>query len=201
MVDKFHILSYQSSLELSKNLAERLRQSGRETDLELLSEERPLTADKIDLKVTINLLIVRDEDMAALRKLDWSGFPNNNTIRRDHGLSVVFCINCKEVIPQLSDYFLVKTTIDSAEVVRSEIIQLHNRYFQTSKGRYRYFVGRNSEIEQFQNLLYSERATLTNALVVSGRPGVGREAYVRECIRQNKGERDYEPFTLSLGLL
>lgn len=199
MVDKFHILSYQSSWEFSKNLAERLRQNGRETDLELLSEERPLTADKIDLKVTINLLIIRDEDMAALRKLDWSGFPNNNTIRRDHGLSVVFCINCKEVIPQLSEYFLVKTTIDSAEVVRSEIIQLHNRYFQTSKGRYRYFVGRNSEIEQFQNLLYSERATLTNALVVSGRPGVGREAYVRECIRQNKGERDYEPFTLSLG--
>lgn len=199
MVDKFHILTYPSSASFAKELAERLRLSGREADLELLGEERPLTADKINQQVTINLLIVKDDDMSALRQLDWSDFPQNNTIRRDYGLSVAFCINCKEVIPQLSDYFLVKSTIDSAEVVRSELIQLHNRYFQTSKGRYCYFVGRNSEIEQFQNLLYSERATMTNALVVSGRPGVGREAYVRECIRQNKGDRDYEPFTLSLG--
>lgn len=199
MTGQILILYYPSCRNIVEQLTDKLKLGGREFFLTTITGGVVLSADNIKTDASLTVLIIRREDLVALKKVDWARFPKQNTIRKEKGLSVAFCIECPEIPSFLSEYFLVKEIGDSAEDIRREIVQIHSQVFQSSKGRYGYFVGRNSEIEQFQNLLYSERASRINALVVSGRPGVGREAYVRECIRQEKGDENYEPYILSMG--
>lgn len=199
MTGQINLIYYPTCKDIVEELGGRLRLCGREIMFTAIGESKKLTTDKIYPNVGLNVLVVREEDMAALKNVDWDSFTPFKTIRKEKSISVAVCIECTEIISSLTDYFLVKESSNSAEDIRREIAQVHSQVFQTSKGRYGYFVGRNNEIEQFQNLLYSERAAKINALVVSGRPGVGREAYVRECIRREKGEENYEPYILSMG--
>ena len=199
MTEQINILCYSSTVELANELVGKLRRGGQECLLTVLGEEKPLTKNRIKKDFFINALIVQQEDIVSLGGYDWSNFPKQNTFSKDKGLSVLYCVNCTDVPVSLSEIFVVVEVKDSAEVIRNELMQLHHKLYQKIKGRYGDFVGRNSEIEQFQSLLYSERASRTSTVVVSGRPGVGREAYVRECIHQAKGQRDYEPHILSVG--
>ena len=199
MAGQINVISFLDSRDLVEELVGKLRQGGKEIILTTIDRNKKLTPDIINPNVSLNVLVVRGEEMSALKDVEWNGIPKSKTIRKDKSLSVAFCIDCTNIPSSLADYFLVKETCVSAEDIRREIVQIHSQAFQSSKGRYGYFVGRNSEIEQFQSLLYSERASRINALVVSGRPGVGREAYVRECIRQEKGVENYEPYILSMG--
>lgn len=199
MKDQIHILCYLSTVELADELVGKLSRGGQECWMTLLGEEKPLTKDRLRNDYFINALLVRQEDIESLNGYDWGFFPKQNTFSKDKGLSVLFCVNCTDIPISLSEIFVVVEVKDSAEVIRNELMQLHHKLFQKIKGRYGDFVGRNSEIEQFQSVLYSEKATRTSTVVVSGRPGVGREAFVRECIRQAKGQRDYEPHILSVG--
>ena len=199
MVGQINLISFPDSRLLVEELTAKLKQGGREIIHTILDCEKNLSPSKIYPNDSMNVLVVREDDLLALKSVDWNDFPQSKTIRKEKNISVAFCINCTEIPSVLTEYFLIKDIGDSAEDIRREIVQIHSQVFQSSKGRYGYFVGRNSEIEQFQNLLYSERASRINALVVSGRPGVGREAYVRECIRQEKGVENYEPYILSMG--
>lgn len=199
MIDQINVLYYPTSKGLVDDLINRLnRGEMRARSLEL-NANNPLRPGLFQRDAYFNVIIIQPEDTVALKNVDWSSIPRLNSISKDKRLSVAFCINCSEMVPQLRDCFLVKESIDSAEQIRREIIQLQSLIFQTLRGRYGFFVGRNNEIEQFQNILYSEKVSRLTALIVSGRSGVGREAFVRNCIRQSKGERDYEPFTLSMG--
>ena len=176
-----------------------MKDHGRDLIQTNLGGDKKLSSVSVLLEDGLNVLIVRQEDMLSLAEVEWENLPKQKTIRKDKSLSVAFCVECTDVLVALSDYFMIEEIRNSAEDIRREIVQIHSRFFQTSKGRYGYFVGRNNEIEQFQNLVYSERVSKINALVVSGRPGVGREAYVRECIRREKRLEDYEPYILSMG--
>lgn len=199
MTGLLNIIYYPSCGDVIEQLVDKFKFSGGDYILTPLNGEKGLSAEIIKIDANLNVLLLRQQDLEALKEVNWNSFPKRNTIRKDKGLSVAFCIDCQEIPSILSEFFLVKEIGDSSEDIRREIVQIHSHVFQSSKGRYGYFVGRNGEIEQFQNLLYSERASRINALVVSGRPGVGREAYVRECIRQEKGVENYEPYILSMG--
>lgn len=199
MNGQINVISFPSCKDLAEELGGKLKQGGRDIQHYYLDRDKKLTPDIIYSNASMNVLVVRDDDMVLLKNMDWDGYPRSKAVRMDKSLSVAFCINCTEIPSQLIENFLIKEVGDSSEDIRREIVQIHNIIFQSSKGRYGYFVGRNSEIEQFQSLLYSERASRISALVVSGRPGVGREAYVRECIRQEKGIENYEPYILSMG--
>lgn len=199
MKDQINIIFYSSCKDIVEELCDKLRQGGRELTQTNLSGDIKLSSEGVLSEVGLNVLIMRQEDMLSLAEVEWANLPEQKTIRKDKSLSVAFCVECTDISVVLSDYFIIKEIRNSAEDIRREIVQIHSRIFQTSKGRYGYFVGRNNEIEQFQNLIYSERLSRINALVVSGRPGVGREAYVRECIRQEKRTDDYEPYILSMG--
>lgn len=196
--EQIHIFYY-SAKDVSTELKSKLNSSGQDSVLTKLSPEIPLTINSTEDDRAINAFIFCQNDFEQLNGIDWSKFPKRKSISRDHGIYVAFCINCHEIPTPLFDCFVVKEVKDSAEGIRRELMQLYHLLFQKSKGRYDNFVGRNNEIEQFQNILYSERASRTNAIVVSGRAGVGREAFARECIRQKKGYKEYEPYTLSIG--
>lgn len=199
MTDQINILYYSSTERIVSELNERLKFGNRNPLLIKLGDNRPLASGKIEKGVYVNAIILQQGDMENLRKVDWETIPQLNTISNDKGVFVSFCVNCQEIPAQLYDFCIVKEVKDSAEEIRTELMQLYGIIYQKIKGRYVEFVGRNSEIEQFQNLLYSGKASHTNVFVLSGRPGVGREAFVRECIRQDNGIREYEPFTLSVG--
>lgn len=199
MAGQINIICYSSCRDIVEELIEKLQYGGREPLLSILDSNKNLLKSSIKTEIGLNVLVLRQDDMTDLKKEEWDDMPKQTAIRAGKGLSVAFCIDLVEIPSFLTGCFLIKETGNSAEDIRREIVQIHNQLFQSTKGRYGYFVGRNSEIEQFQNLLYSERASRINALVVSGRPGVGREAYVRECIRQEKGSAHYEPYILSMG--
>lgn len=194
-IGQIKVFCYSSCRTLAGQLKDKLEQGNRKVILYDIEESfKRMTPDS-----SMNVFIFVQEDMNALPKVLQDNFPRQNKIKKECALSVAFCINCTEIPLFLDEFFLVKEVGDSAEDIRREIVQIHNQIFYLSKERYGYFVGRNNEIEQFQSLLYSERASQICALVVSGRSGVGREAYVRECIRQEKGVANYEPYILSMG--
>ena len=197
-MNEINIICY-SATELSTELCSKLSISGQKVELTVLSADTPLIVRPIEEDCSINAFVFCEKDMEMLGSSNWEQLPKRNTISKSHVVYVAFCVNCHEIPSSLFEHFIVKKVKDSAEGIRRELMQIHHLLFQRVKGRYDSFVGRNSEIEQFQNILYSERGSKTNALVVSGRAGVGREAFVRECIRQKKENGEYEPYTLSIG--
>ena len=197
MTGQINILYYSSCRSIVEELVDKLHQGN--------MKPQTIALDNYNMKVLeqyefcLNVLIFGKRDLIVLNDTEWDSFPNLEDTRRNNGFSIAFCIDCEGWPLVLTEYFQIKKAVNSAEEIRRQIVRVHNGLYQSSKGRYGYFVGRNNEIEQFQNLLYSERASKINALIVSGRQGVGREAYVRECIRQEKGEENYEPYMLSMG--
>lgn len=199
MNEQINILSFQSAEDIATELVGRFKKSGQDVLFTILGELSPLTIEIMQKGAFITALIVTQEDMDTVSSIDWISSPKLNIVGKDNGICVLFCVNCKDIPHVLFDFFVVREVRDSAEIIRTELMQLYHQLFQKIKGRYGDFVGRNNEIEQFQNIYYSEKASYTNVLVVSGRPGVGREAFVRECIHQAKGQKDYEPYMLSIG--
>ena len=199
MTNIINLFYFSSSEAIVNELSAKLKHGELNSNLVFLDEKKTITIEGNFSEACLNVLILRQVDMEAIKGIRWEGFPQWVYINKDQGLNVAFCINCAMAAPQLADCFMLKRVEDSAELIRREIVQFYSQLFQTSKGRYGFFVGRNSEREQFQNLLYSEKASRINALIVSGRPGIGREAYVRECIREAKGDSNYEPLLLSMG--
>lgn len=197
MTEQINILCYSSCRGIAEELVDKLKQSGRRP--QIIALDNCDMSGLIQYENCLNVLIFEKGDLIALNNTEWGRFQKLGAVRGNNGFSVAFCIDCEDWPLAMEEYFQVKKTGNSAEEIRRQIVHIHNRLYQSSRGRYGYFVGRNNEIEQFQNLLYSERASKINALIVSGRQGVGREAYVRECIRQGKGEENYEPYILSMG--
>lgn len=60
------------------------------------------------------------------------------------------------------------------------------------------FVGRNDDIDAFQNVFYSEGGKRLKALIISGRAGVGKDFFSRQCLLQIGKSNEYEPYRISL---
>lgn len=157
-----------------------------------------MIADYIKKDASMNVLFLRKEDMEILNLEKIDSLPEGKSYVPENSLYVLFYLGEEELDARWYDHFIVRTNHNSFEWIRRELMRLYNKKNQTNH-RYNVFIGRRDEIEQFQNLLYSERSYRTNAVFVSGRIGVGREAFVRECICMTCDEADYEPYFLSIG--
>lgn len=192
MHTKFNIYHYLSSLTIARDLDIRLNRSGKVADFHQLKQEEvpPLPESQEDDPIQV-ILLTKGDDVAAVKK--WK-IPE--IVIQQHGAVVVGVSLIKEEIPGLGalDYIGID---DNVEQIRRELQQF---YYRNRRGgeSYSWFVGRTQDLEQFQNILFSERRARTKAVVVSGHMGTGREAFVWECIRRRKNTIAYEPYTVSM---
>ena len=61
-----------------------------------------------------------------------------------------------------------------------------------------FFVGRNKEIDTFQNFIYSARVSEYRAVIISGRKGVGKTRFAKHCLSQLGAAVESEPYQVSL---
>lgn len=61
-----------------------------------------------------------------------------------------------------------------------------------------FFVGRNKEIDSFQNYIYSARASEYRAVIISGRKGVGKTRFAKHCLSQLGATIESDPYQVSL---
>lgn len=61
-----------------------------------------------------------------------------------------------------------------------------------------FFVGRNREIDAFQNFIYSARASEYKAVIISGRKGVGKTRFAKRCLSQLGATIESDPYQVSL---
>lgn len=59
-------------------------------------------------------------------------------------------------------------------------------------------VGRNSDIDLFENKYFSARRNILRAVIISGRVGVGKEAFANQCMQKIGKDVETIPFRLSL---
>ena len=60
-------------------------------------------------------------------------------------------------------------------------------------------VGRNADIEKFEDIYQSERGMKLRALIVSGREGVGKDMFISKCMDKMGYSSETIPFSFSLG--
>lgn len=199
MATQIHLSCFPTSSNMLEELVDKLENSGRTVKKNVINNIGELSSILNSTDCDFEAIMLKQEDILAISREKNQPLVQLRGARSPYPKLVAICIDCSEIPLFLSDIFFIKEVRGSIEEIRRGIVQVHNQITQSKKGRYGYFVGRNNEIEQFQNIFYSERHSRINALIVSGRPGVGREAYVRECIRQQKRDEIYEPYILSMG--
>lgn len=59
-------------------------------------------------------------------------------------------------------------------------------------------VGRNQDIDIFETYLYSQKKKYLRTLIISGRNGVGKDAFARQCIIKMGYPKEFEPYRISL---
>lgn len=59
-------------------------------------------------------------------------------------------------------------------------------------------VGRNQDIDTFETFLYSQKKKYIRSLIISGRNGVGKDAFARQCVIKMGYPKEYEPYRISL---
>ena len=59
-------------------------------------------------------------------------------------------------------------------------------------------IGRSSEIDTFESQRYSNRGRKLRGLIISGRNGVGKDAFARQCLYKLGKPREIEPYRVSL---
>ena len=59
-------------------------------------------------------------------------------------------------------------------------------------------VGRSSEIDTFESHIFSRHGKQLRTLIVSGRNGVGKDAFARQCLYKLGKPREIEPYRVSL---
>lgn len=60
-------------------------------------------------------------------------------------------------------------------------------------------IGRNSDIDKFESLLYSSRGDHLKALIISGREGVGKDMFIAKCMQKIGKSETSRPFSINLG--
>ena len=90
----------------------------------------------------------------------------------------------------------------SPEMLRRDIEQKFRRLIWNEnpsiKARETTLVGRNQDIDLFENILFSQRRKYLRCIVISGRNGVGKDAFARQCIMKMGRPVEFEPFRISI---
>lgn len=188
----FRIYYFASMADLAKEVTERLNSYEGRADSVLIGEGNPFSISRIEKSSALSILLINNNEAGSIVRLhdqEISSPQANSTL--------LVCVDMNESDAEklkFPNYVLVKS---SAEQIRMEVKDFYRRV--KNKNSFSSFVGRTQEVEQFQSLLYSENSFTTKAVIVSGHKGVGREAFVRECIRlASRGEIN-EPCIISMG--
>lgn len=76
-----------------------------------------------------------------------------------------------------------------------EIIWRENPYLMNKETL---LVGRNSDIDAFEEKYYSSRTSKLRAAIISGRDGVGKEAFTTQCLQKIGKDKETIPFKIDL---
>lgn len=90
----------------------------------------------------------------------------------------------------------------SAELLRRDIEQKFRQILWSNNANLMHretnLIGRHEELNQFEELRYSENGRYVRSLIVSGRPGVGRKSFARKCLIELGKPKEIEPCRVSL---
>ena len=107
---------------------------------------------------------------------------------------------CPEWIRSKESFNLHK--YPSPELLRLDIEQKFRRIIWRDnpdiKARETELIGRQGELGQFEQIRYSMNGQELRALIISGRPGVGKEAFARQCLFKQGRSQEMEPCCISL---
>lgn len=59
-------------------------------------------------------------------------------------------------------------------------------------------IGRSAEMDTFESQLFSNRGRRLRGLIISGREGVGKDAFARQCLYKLEKPQEIEPYRISL---
>lgn len=190
----FNIIYFDSTKGYAKELAERLDRGEKKTVSKMIAQGDTFSVDCLgDNAVPCNILLLSEKDIPFVEPL----LPEQKKKNLSNNLLLI-CINANLSTTKypVNTYTNVVIVGESTEHMRMEIIDFYRK--NSRSNNIVPFVGRTQEMEQFQNLLYSERYLTTKSVIISGHTGVGREAFARECIRMSAGTDDKEPCLISM---
>lgn len=108
--------------------------------------------------------------------------------------------DCPEWIRSKESFNLHK--FPSPELLRLDIEQKFRRMIWRENpdimARETELIGRQDELGQFEQLRYSMNGQNLRALIISGRTGVGKEAFAKQCLCKLGRPREMEPCRISL---
>lgn len=108
--------------------------------------------------------------------------------------------DCPEWIRSKESFNLHK--FPSPELLRLDIEQKFRRMIWRENpdimARETELIGRQDELGQFEQLRYSMNGQNLRALIISGRTGVGKEAFAKQCLYKLGRPREMEPCRISL---
>jgi len=199
MKQLFQIFYFHSQEGPVSSLLKKLNRNSRIAYCQLLGEKDDAVLQRgLNLGIPINVLVLSDEDRDAVRSWDFSFLNRGTETEKDTVYFIVAGINIpadNKPIIDGADYWPLQ---DADEDLRRALVQFNNKRLRVCYS-FSPFVGRSQELDQFDSLLYSELQDDTRAVIVSGHPGIGREAFVWECARRVMKDPEYEPYTISMG--
>lgn len=140
---------------------------------------------------------VKEEIDAAIRKFNPSQLERFWPYIIDSSLSIE---ECPEWIRSKESFNLHK--FSSPELLRLDIEQKFRRIIWRSNpdimALETELIGRQEELGQFEQLRYSMNGQHLRALIISGRIGVGKESFARQCLYKQGRPREMEPCRISL---
>lgn len=108
--------------------------------------------------------------------------------------------NCPEWIRK-GECFNLKV-FKSPELLRHDIEQKFRQFIWNEnpdmKARETSLIGRQEEIDQFEQIRFSRSGRELRALIISGRSGVGKDAFAKQCAYKLGKPMEMEPYRLSL---
>lgn len=178
-------------LKMNRNSVIALRQVLRKEDNTVLQRN-------LDFNIPINVLILSETDLNQIQSWDFSFIAQKTEESKGSCCFIVAGIDIPDnKVPMIKgiEYWPLH---DVDEELRRALVQFNNKRLRANY-LFSPFVGRHQELNQFDSLLYSEAYDKTKVVIVSGHPGIGREAFVWECARKVMKDPDYEPYTISIG--
>lgn len=158
-------------------------------------------------KCTVFVLLISQESLAS----DWVNKEIDVAVRKFSSSKLErfwpYIIDQKISIEDCPEWMRSKESFNlhkfpSAELLRLDIEQKFRRMIWREnpdiKFRETELVGRQEELGQFDQIRYSMHGQELRALIISGRPGVGKDAFAKQCLYKQRRVFEMEPCRISL---